>query len=47
MYREQSYSWETDSHAANQEILRPFMEPEDSLPCSQRPTKAEALWNIS
>ena len=31
----QSPSWETNSFAASQEILRTFMEPEGSLPHSQ------------
>jgi hypothetical protein len=30
-------SWEPDSHSASQEILRRFMQPESSSPCSQEP----------
>jgi len=32
---EQSPYWETYSHSGSQEIIRPFMEPQGSLPCSQ------------
>jgi hypothetical protein len=35
---EQSPPWEAHSHSASQEIPPTFMEPEDSLPCSQQPT---------
>jgi hypothetical protein len=34
---EQSPSWEANSHSANQDIRRFFIEPEGSLPCSQEP----------
>jgi hypothetical protein len=34
---EQSFSEEATSHSAGQEIPCPFMESEDSWPCSQEP----------
>jgi hypothetical protein len=37
-YKEQSPSWKTNSHWDSEEILRPFMELEGSLLCSQEPT---------
>jgi len=38
--------WEASSHSSIRNSL-PFMEPKGSLPCSQGPTKSNALHNIS